>query len=231
VGQEAKGGRFHYYVCGTLLKKGAGSCQTGYLNREKYENLVVNKIKEFILNEDNLRELARLVNEEMGNNAGTFAKELGMITEEIADINDRLERLYDGLETGKIGIDDLAPRIQQLRHKQELLLTRKCELEMLLSDRRVELADLETVTKYVRDLRELLEESELLEKKAFVKSFIREVKVTDNEVLLIYTMPVSPERISKDGTGVLYSVHYGGPEGTIPRTDTVSCLAPSGGRP
>jgi len=26
IGQEAKGGRFAYYVCGTLLKKGAGTC-------------------------------------------------------------------------------------------------------------------------------------------------------------------------------------------------------------
>jgi hypothetical protein len=82
----------------------------------------------------------------------------------------------------------------------------------------VELADLETVTKCVEDLRELLEESELTEKKTFIKSFVKEVMVTDNDVLLIYTMPIIPERISIDGTGVLHSVHHGGEGGTIGRT-------------
>src|SRR4030043_286882 len=65
VGQDAKSGKFTYYVCGTLLKKGAGSCQTHYLNAKKFESLIISKIKEHILTEGNLRELIRLVNEEM----------------------------------------------------------------------------------------------------------------------------------------------------------------------
>ncbi|MEE8412985.1 MAG: recombinase family protein, partial [Dehalococcoidales bacterium] len=117
------------------------------------------------------------------------------------------ERLYDALETGKIGIEDLAPRIQQLRLKQELLETRKRELEASLSDRRVELTDMESVTRCVEDLRDLLEESELTERKAFVRSFVKEVNVTGNGVRLTYTMPFPPENISEDRTGVLYSVH------------------------
>ena len=53
--REAKGGKFAYYVCGTLLKRGAGSCIAPYLNAEKFENLVIEKIKERILTEENLR--------------------------------------------------------------------------------------------------------------------------------------------------------------------------------
>ena len=54
VGQDAKGGQFHYYVCGTLLKKGSGSCSSQYINSQKFENLVINRIKEQILTYDNL---------------------------------------------------------------------------------------------------------------------------------------------------------------------------------
>ncbi|MFW0859874.1 MAG: zinc ribbon domain-containing protein [Dehalococcoidia bacterium] len=98
IGQEAKSGQFDYYVCGTLLKKGAGACQARYLNREKFEGLVINKIKEHILTKENLRELVRLVNEEMDNVTGDYREELGAISDEIAAINNRLERLYDALE-------------------------------------------------------------------------------------------------------------------------------------
>jgi len=72
------------------------------------------------------------------------------------------------------------------------------------------LADLETVTRYVDDLRTLLEESSLTERKSFIRSFVREVKVTSDEVLLTYTMPLPPEGVSEEKVGVLSSVHYGG---------------------
>ncbi|MDP2917686.1 MAG: recombinase family protein [Dehalococcoidia bacterium] len=210
VGQEAKGGRFNYYVCGTLLKKGAGSCQARYLNSRKFEEIVVDKIKEHILTEENLRELVRLVNEDMDSAVVNYREELDNVSDGITSLNNRLEKLYDALETGKIGLDDLAPRIQQLRHRQEQFQSRKWELEALLSDRRVELADLETVTRCVDDLRNLLAESSLTEKKAFVRSFVREVKVTSDEVLLTYTMPLPPQGISEERMGVLCSVHSSG---------------------
>jgi len=66
---------------------------------------------------------------------------------------------------------------------------------------------MEAVTRCVEDLRELLAESELTESRAFVRSFVREVRVIRNEVLLTYTMPFPPEKISEERTGVLYSVH------------------------
>ncbi|MCL0050804.1 hypothetical protein M1N22_03065 [Dehalococcoidia bacterium] len=77
--------------------------------------------------------------------------------------------------------------MMKLRHRQEQLQSRKWELETLLSDRRVELASLETVTRYVDDLRNLLGESSLTERKSLIRSFVKEVKVTSDEVLLTYS--------------------------------------------
>ena len=109
--------------------------------------------------------------------------------------------------------DDLAPRIQQLRRRIEQLHSRRWELEALLSDRRVELADLEMVTRCVDDLRGLLEEGTLTERKSFIRSFVKEVKVVGGEVQLTYTMPLPPEEISEERLGVLYSVHSSGDRG------------------
>ena len=210
IGLEAKGGQFSYYVCGTLIKKGAGSCQARYLNSEKFEGLVINKIKQHILTEQNLREVVRLVNEEMDNVAKEYREGLDTISDEIGNINCRLERLYDALETGKLGLEDLGPRIQQLKHRQKQLQARKWELEALLPVRQAELASLETVTSYVDDLRTLLNESSLAERKSFIRSFVKEVRVTGNEVLLTYTMPLPPAGISQETGGVLSTVQYGG---------------------
>ena len=86
----------------------------------------------------------------------------------------------------------------------------KQELEMLLLDRKVELADMETVTQYVADLHNLLNDSTLTEKKSFIKSFVSEVRVTGTEVLLAYSLPVSEGKLANETCVVLPIVHYGG---------------------
>jgi site-specific DNA recombinase len=211
VGQDAKSGKFTYYVCGTLLKKGAGSCPGHYLNSKCFENTVINKIKEHVLTTDNLTRLVQMVNEEMDGLSVDCRQRLDSIIGEFADVDHRLERLYDALETGKIQIADLAPRIQQLRQRREQLQSVKFGLEQDLSDRRVELADVETVTSYVADLRNLLSESPLTERKSFVRSFVKEVKVTGDAVLITYTMPMLPKGMLEEKLSVLSIGHDGGP--------------------
>ena len=76
IGVDAKSGQFSYYVCGTLLKKGAGSCLAHYLNSAKFEGLVIDKIKEHILTNENLARLVNLVNEEMDSTSKTYQDEL-----------------------------------------------------------------------------------------------------------------------------------------------------------
>jgi DNA invertase Pin-like site-specific DNA recombinase/exonuclease VII small subunit len=210
IGQDAKSGQFSYYVCGTLLKKGAGSCPAHYLNAAKFEGLVVDKIKEHILTSDNLTRLVELVNEEMDSASRSYQEELDAISDELTSITQRLERLYDALETGKMALNDLAPRIHQLRDRQEKLQAREAQIENLLSDRRVELADPVIVKHYVDDLRNLLNESSLSERRAFVRSFVKEVKVTGDEVLLTYTMPLLPRGTSEEKVGVLSTVQHSG---------------------
>ena len=96
----------------------------------------------------------------------------------------------------------------------------RLELEQQLSDRRVELADAKTVTSCVSDLRNLLSESSLAEKKSFVRSFVKEVKVTGDEVSLTYTIPMLPKGITEETLPVLSIVHYGGRYCTVDRTKT-----------
>ena len=104
----------------------------------------------------------------------------------------------------------LSELINVYRQRQEQLHTARWELENLLSDRKVELANLETVKDYVEDLRNLLEESPLAERRSFIKSFIREVRVTGTEVLLTYNMPLSAGSLSEETLVVPPIVHYGG---------------------
>ena len=219
TGQEAKSGKFAYYVCVTLRKRGAGACDAPYLNARHLEALVVDRIKEHILTEENLRELVRLVNEELDGASYEHRERLKLLEGELADVQRRLERLYDALETGKLNLNDLSPRIQQLRHRQDQLQAAKADVEELLQERRERLEDVSEVVKYVGDMRALLQESSLAERKAFIRTFVKEIVVKNKqEAVLRYTLPMPPGVVLESGTAetvsmpqrVLASIRYGG---------------------
>ena len=63
---------------------------------------------------------------------------------------------------------------------------------------------------YVSDLHSLLKEGSLAERKAFVRSFVREIKVTCDEVIMNYNIPLLPDNITVGKERVLPTVQYGG---------------------
>jgi len=151
-----------------------------------------------------------MVNEEMDSTTQSYQNELLLLSSAIEDINHRLERLYDAIETGKLNLDDVVVRIRELQQRQQGFHTKRIEIESQMSDRKVELADLETISYYIDDLHDLLKEGSLTERRAFIKSFIKEVRVIDGDAILSYSIPILPEKAAIEKEGVLPSVQYGG---------------------
>jgi hypothetical protein len=170
IGMEAKSGKFSYYVCGTLNKKGSGSCEARYLNSRKLEGIIIDKIKSHVLTSENLSKLAEFVSKELNSNLESCHEDLNTIEKELIDTYGRLQRLYDAIETGKISLDDMAPRIRELRERQTKLQNQKEKLLSILSEQKAEVPSKEEVTEYATDLRKLLEESSLVERKAFIEA-------------------------------------------------------------
>ena len=218
-GQDSKGGKFAYYVCQSLMKRGSGACDAPRLNARRFEELVVGKIRSNILTESNIRELVKLVDEEMDGVAREQRQRLETAESELAEVRRRLDRLYNLAETTDLDIDDFKPRIKDHRERQQRLETTAEEARAMLSQRRVVLDDVETITAYAEDLSEYLKESELTERRAFIESFVKEIVVQPGNALVRYTIPMpedSPiegkdaEEVTLDGP-VLSTVKLGGP--------------------
>jgi len=79
-----------------------------------------------------------------------------------------------------------------------------------MSDRKVELVDLEGITDCVDDLRELLTEGSMMERRTFIRGFVKELEVTGNEVVLNYTMPLLPDNLNVEKEVVPPIVHLDG---------------------
>ncbi len=73
------------------------------------------------MTEDNIKKLVVLTNEEIKKMQSNSNGNLEIIINQIGKSNEKLERLYNALETGKLDLDILAPRIKMAN----------CELERL----------------------------------------------------------------------------------------------------
>lgn len=114
-GTTAKCGKHSYYLCGSLLQKGAGTCTASFLPAPVLESRVLDVISGQILEEGNIQDLVRLVGEEMASLSGERRKRVLVIEGELREAESRLDRLYEALETGRLEMDDLAPRIKSRR--------------------------------------------------------------------------------------------------------------------
>jgi site-specific DNA recombinase len=126
---------------------------------------VIRNIKEGILSEENLTKVVEMVNQDMDDKSTEYQDELNTILQDMTDANQRLKRLYNAVETDKILFADLAPRIHDLKARQDKLQERKIQLEEKLSDRRVVLASPETVRRFTNEMCKVLEASEFTEKR------------------------------------------------------------------
>ncbi len=217
IGQKAKGGEFAYYICGTLYRDGAGTCEARYLNATRVEDFIVEKIRERILTEETIVELVTLVAEEIDAMAGELAGRVEVIEGELADVRRRLGRLYEALETSDLTLEVLSPRIFSLRHREEQLEAALDDAVRQLEQRRIELPTTEEMKEYVADLREFLKEGTIPERKALIRNFVEDIKVAGDEATLTYTIPMPKGGISQESAPVLDFVHSGPPNWTRTR--------------
>ncbi|MFH1382051.1 MAG: recombinase family protein [Chloroflexota bacterium] len=211
VGHAVKSGKFFYYMCGNARKRGRGLCTTPLLPKERIEKFVIDRMKRYILTEENLEDLVRLTNEDLAQNCEGENDRLALIKAQTEEVEGRLTKLYDALETGQFKGGELAPRIKVLYEKNEELQRARTEAELALQHHTIEIESPAVVKEYAQSLRTLLEESSIMEKKVFLRSFVERIEVDDADMKVLYTLPVPPEAPMAETMGVLPIVHDGPP--------------------
>jgi len=224
---EAKSGRYTYYVCQSLMKRGSGSCKTPRLNARKIETTIVDELRANVLTESNIRELVKLLDEEMDGAAREHRQKLESIEAELEEVKKQLGRVWHFIsKSDSIDVSAASDHIVELRERKESLESAADEAREVLAERRQYLDSADVVAAFAEEMGEFLATSELTETKSFVHSFVKEIQVKPGRAAIIYSMPTPDDsplggadsaEIALNG-GVRKSVRHGGPELTVDRT-------------
>ena len=193
TGAETKGGKYTYYVCQSLIKRGKEACATPRLNAKRFEATIIGQIRDHILTESNIRDLVRLLDEEMDGVAREQRQKLETIEAELEDVRRRLSRVWQVVERTDLEIADASERIKEHRERQQLLEVAADEARAMLAERRVLLDSAETIAAFAAEMSEFLRTSEITETRAFVRSFVKAILVAPGRATIRYTIPTPPD--------------------------------------
>ena len=190
IGVNGKFGQYLYYRCNGRLTKGATACKGSAINAKKLEAFVLERIRENILTEETLSLLVDLANEELRLYKRRAVSRLDRLNREAESVEQKLGHVYAALESGSVDIDDLAPRLKELRARQRELDEKKDEALDEMNQRGDGLHNPTAFRSHLGDLKGMLQSASFLERKTFLGSFIRRIDFTKQEVGIEYTMPI-----------------------------------------
>ena len=226
---EAKSGKYTYYVCQSLMERGKEACATPSLNAKRFEETIIGQIRDHILTESNIRDLVRMLDEEMDGVAREQRQKLEAIEQELEDVRRRLSRVWQVVENTDLGMADASDRIKEHRERQQRLEIAADEARAVLAERRVMLDSAETVAAFAEEMSEFLRTSEITETRAFVRSFVKAILVRPGRATIHYTIPTPPDSPIGGGDAaevalsgrVMSTVRVGGPVGIRTRDRSV----------
>src|SRR5271154_4838919 len=121
IASTAKSGKFIYYACQRKFKEGSASCSQKSLNAEKLEPCIVDTIKDRLLTKEILTKLVCMVCEELANGETESKTRRVTLKNQMAEIEKKLARYYELIESNALNVADVAPRLRELNGEKEAL--------------------------------------------------------------------------------------------------------------
>lgn len=221
----AKSGQFFYYSCKRRFKEGKASCCQRNISATKLEPIVLDTIRDRLLSDQHLSRLANLVNEELRNSQTQSSDRVISLRVELENIEKKIRRYYTLIESEGIRLADIAPRLGEL-NAEKRLLSGELSSQQQICDRRVQpLPTADAVRACVMDLRGILARGSVMQRKSFLRSFVRRVGIRDNEAEIEYSCPLGT---SGNGRNDVLSISgVGDPTGTRTRAAAVKGQCPN----
>ena len=192
IGAKAKSGRYSYYVCQSLIKKGSGSCKTPRLSAIAFEKSIIDSLRENVLTQENIADLIKMLDEEADSAALEQRSLLETYERELEDLKRKLNRIWHVIETSDIEMADASERIREHRERKERLQNLAQEARDSMAERGTLLDRLDSIAAFAAEMADILQSSDPAETKLFIRSFVNEVRVRPGKATICYKLP-TPE--------------------------------------
>ena len=208
----AKSGQYHYYTCQSYVKMGRKHCNQKLLRADKLEAFIVKTLQERVLTEENIKDLLLQVNEKLRLFSTDSGQQILTLKGSIEDKQEKHRNLYQVIEKGQLDFSDVAPRLKELNEEIETMTAKIQEIEFKQTQTQsIQITDVE-LRPYVLDLQETLVKGSIIQRKSFIRTFVKQIAIDYPNVDLEYTIPLPvPNKETPSSEEVLSLQQFGSP--------------------
>ena len=187
-------GKAKTYICRTVENEGGGSCSIGPVRTTDVEPLVLRKLLEHVLTDENLQDIINQVAQDKDNLTKDQRKKLRAAEKELQGLSARRNHLLDYMEKGSISYQVAGERMKEIEDQLERLEASVGELRALEAHRMKFVTDAARILKYAKSIGTYLREDNVRRAQMFLRSFIAEIRIGEGKGIIRYTVPMPQRR-------------------------------------
>ncbi|MFH1504947.1 MAG: recombinase family protein [Candidatus Omnitrophota bacterium] len=181
--------KYAYYNCLTYSKKGKDICAGHRVRADELDEEITVRVKKLIFSEENMKKLVNDINMATKSLRIDYGKKIIELKRKASDLQLRLLRQYEVIESGIIDLSLVAPRLKELKIQRDSLQEEISYYESLNSQNQPVYITRAMIDKYRKEMEQIFMGDNVQEKREFLKKFIEKIIVKDEGIEIIYYAP------------------------------------------
>ena len=118
-----------------------------------------------------------------------YGKKITDLKRKMSDIQIRINRQYEAIESGIIDASLVAPRLRELKNQKDTLQEEISYCEILNNQNQPVYITRSMIEKFRKEMEQIFIGENMQEKRDFLKKFIEKIIIRDKEIEIIYYAP------------------------------------------
>ena len=187
TGRGSAGGTYRYYTCSTKARQGRSGCEGRTIPMDKLDHLVADHIEDRLLQPERLEIVLSSVLDRRQERTERRREHLAELHRRITETDQRLNRLYDAIESGVANLDDptLKERIAGLKALRDQAQSDADRIETALDSIGNQVVTPEMIGAFAHKARERLRLENGGYRRDHLRALAQRVEVADKEVRIM----------------------------------------------
>mgnify|MGYP001081887065 CR=1 FL=1 len=184
TGTSSTGRVYAYYACASRAQKGPTACRGNTIRMAFLDDLVLTALRENMFTPERLTELLSVIAAKRQERTVAVDRRLASLKSQVVDAEDRLKRLYRGIEEGIVELDDLLrERLVELKADRQKAQAAYDHAAAQASPSAA--IDPDKIAAFSRLMTDLLANGETPARKAYLRTLIGAIIVGDKSVKIV----------------------------------------------
>jgi len=181
--------KYAYYNCINYSKKGKKVCLGRRLRADELDREIISRVRRLVFSDENMRKLVDDINIATKSLRIDYGRKITELRKKAADLQLRVRRQYEAIESGKIDLSLVAERLKELKIQRDSLQEEITYYERLNSQYQPVYITRTMIESYRREMEKIFVGTNVHEQRSFLKKFIEKIVVKNEGIEIVYYTP------------------------------------------